>query len=97
MIGAVAGFGPSVRIAPVGLAVRIEPVAVRIEPVDVRSEAVAGASERGGMETGAVCVKAVFFFGDEAGNASTPEKSGCGARGGRIDSIRGASMLSDPP
>jgi len=38
MIGAVAGFGPSVRIAAVF--VRIEPVAVRIEPVLVRMDPV---------------------------------------------------------
>ncbi len=38
MIGAVAGFGPSVRMAAVS--VRIEPVVVRIEPVLVRMEPV---------------------------------------------------------
>ena len=32
MIGAVAGFGPSTRIAPVGVLVRIVPVTARIDP-----------------------------------------------------------------
>ena len=42
MIGAVAGFGPSVRMAPVGVEVRMLPVIVRIVPLGVGSDAGAG-------------------------------------------------------
>lgn len=54
MIGAVAGFGPSTLIAPVGVLVRIVPVMARMLPVGVRSRSVrskSGVGTSGGDES----------------------------------------------